>query len=160
MNKALVVHGYKQAVRLDSRAKRLLHAMWHGVDQELTLGNGEKIAPGTPIGDYVAAKALGMSRRHLEYWRHQRVFKDALHEQRLARFEAEDPTNFATAQSIRDNPLQPGATRLAAIDRLRIKDPAPAVHVDLSRHDNRQQTLMAPAGYVVNLGTPVIEEKE
>lgn len=151
----LKINGKKrEADKLDTRAKRLLQAMWHGVDQDITLSNGKIIKAGTPMGDHVAARVIGMPGRYLEYWRHQRVFIDALREQGNARRHSEEPTNLATALAIRDHPADSPEDRrvkLAAIATIRVKEPVTAVNVDLSRHthDNRQQTLVAPAGYVV-----------
>lgn len=156
----LKINGKKrERDKLDSSARKLLHAMWNGVDHDLTMDNGEIIQAGTPLGDYVASKAIGLPRRVLEFWRHQRVFKDASREQMIARRNEEEPNNLVRLIEIRNDKSDPRT--LGAIDRIRVKDPTPAVHVDLSRHDNRQQTLVAPAGYVVNLGEPIkVEEKE
>lgn len=151
----------KQTTKLNSGARKLLYTMLYGVDVPITRPDGTVIQPGTPLSDGMAAYHIGMKPRHLDYWRHQRVFKDARDQQAIERRRAEEPNNLAMAISIRDSdPL--ATTRLAAIDRIRVKDPTPSVHFDLSRHDNRQQTLVAPAGYVVNLGEPMkkIEEKE
>jgi len=146
-----------EPTKLDSRAKKLLHAMWHGVDRDITTQLGRVIPAGTPMSDFHAAHVLGMPNRVLDYWRHRPVFREALREQANARRNAEEPANLAMAINIRDNSIHE-TTRLAAIDRIRVKEPVAAVNVDLSRHDNRQQTLVAPAGYVVNLSGKAIED--
>jgi len=143
--------------KLDSRARKLLHAMWHGVDRDITTQLGRVIPAGTPMCDFHAAHVLGMPNRVLDYWRHQTVYKDALREQSNARRNAEEPENLAMAISIRDNNPD-DRVKLTAIQTIRVKEPVAAVNVDLSRHDNRQQTLVAPAGYVVNLSGKAIED--
>lgn len=151
---------------LNAQARRLLHAMWYGVDRDITLNSGEIVPARSPLSDYEAARALGMPGRILRYWQRLPVFREAVRQQGLARRQSEEPSNLARALQIRDYPaLTPDDRRvqLAAIDRIRVKDPAPAVHVDFSSHthDNRQQTVVQSAGYVVNLGEPMkIEEKE
>jgi len=149
-----------EPTKLDSRAKKLLHAMWHGVDRDITTQLGRIIPAGTPMSDFHAAHVLGMPNRVLDYWRHRPVFREALREQSNARRNAEEPENLAMAISIRDNNPD-DRVKLTAIQTIRVKEPVAAVNVDLSRHDNRQQTLVAPAGYVINLsGKPYAELTE
>ena len=146
-----------EPTKLDSRARKLLHAMWHGVDRDITTQLGRIIPAGTPMSDFHAAHVLGMPNRVLDYWRHRQVYKDALREQMNARRHSEEPENLAMAINIRDTDPD-NRTKLAAIQTIRVKEPVAAVNVDLSRHDNRQQTLVAPAGYVVNLSGKAIED--
>ena len=139
-----------EPTKLDSKARKLLHAMWHGVDRDITTQLGRVIPAGTPMSDFHAAHVLGMPNRVLDYWRHRPVFREALREQANARRNAEEPENLAMAISIRDTDPD-NRTKLAAIQTIRVKEPVAAVNVDLSRNDNRQQTLIQPGGYVIDL---------
>jgi hypothetical protein len=156
-NRTTRYHPRPVPTALDSRAKKLLQAMWYGVDEDFTTPTGKVIPRGTPMGDAHAAMAIGMRQKHLRWWRVQRVFINAVQEQSVARRQSEEPENLAVAMNIRDNDPD-NKTKLAAIATIRVKEPVHAVNVDLSRHDSRQQTVVAPAGYVINLsGKPYAE---
>ena len=146
--------------KLPPRIEALIYAVCNGVDETLFPNGRRPIPPGSPLSVAQAALAIGVAKSYATRWSQTPLFRERLRVSIRARREAEEPENIAAAIEIRDNhgdgTIDRDRIRLAAIDRLRVKEPAAAVNVELQQHtliNSGQEPKTIAAGYVIRTST-------